>query len=184
MDDDDGLVAGVSVVMIVTVVGIVVDIVVRSCRVRVFVLGGIVVTKVARSCAVSVSVVDALVTVLVLVTVAVVVVVRVDKGAFWSVGRVGFEVSGWGVAFPSGMALGMGVGISLTAPGMLGVGRSLTIAGMLGNGGSFPTAGLLGSGRSFPGPLSFPFLGDKADPIDPRTERGKSLIVTDRRFLY
>lgn len=79
-------------------------------------------------------------------------------------------------------ALGMGVGISFAAPGMLGVGRSLTIPAMLGVGTSFPTAGILGADVSFPGSLSFPFLGEKTDPIDPRTERGKSLIVSGREL--
>lgn len=175
------LAKGVCVVVIITVVGTIVEMVVRSCRVRVSVLG-VVLTKVARSCAVTVSVMDALVIVSVFVTVVVAVVVTVETGAFWSVGGVGLGVLGLGVSFPSGMALGMGVEISLAAPGMLGVGRSLMIPAMLGVGTSFPTAGILGADVSFPGSLSFPFLGEKADPIDPRTERGKSLIVNGREL--
>ena len=129
---------------------------------------GIVVATVARSCCTTVIMTDALVTVSVSVTVRVlvVVVVTVEGSAFLSGGPLGV-----GVSFAVGK--GLGVGMSFASPIMLGVGMSLLIPGMLGDGMSFAAA------VSFPAPLLLPFLGDKADPRDPRTERGNSLIMLE-----
>ena len=119
---------------------------------------------------------DALVTVSVSVTVrvVVVVVVTVEGSAFLSAAALGVCVS-----FVVGKTLG--VGISLASPMILSGGSSFPISGMLGDGMSFPAAaGTLGAAVSFPRPLFLPFLGDKADPKDPTTERGNSLIVANR----
>ena len=76
----------------------------------------------------------------------------------------------------------LGLVRSVAIPGMLSFGRSVAIPGMLGVGMSFPAAGILGAEVSFPAPWSLPFLGDKADPIDPSIERGRSLIFVDGQF--
>lgn len=136
---------------------------------------GIVVATVARSCWTTVIMADALVTVSVSVTVRVlvVVVVTVEGSAFLSGGPLGV-----GVSFAVGK--GLGVAMSFAGPIMPGVGMSLLIPGMLGDGMSFAAAaGTLGAAVSFPAPLLLPFLGDKADPRDPRTERGNSLIMLE-----
>ena len=124
---------------------------------------GIVVATVARSCWTTVIMADALVTVSVSVTVRVLVavVVTVEGSAFLSGGPLGV-----GVSFAVGK--GLGVGMSLLIPGMLCDGMSFAAA-----------AGTLGAAVSFPAPLLLPFLGDKADPRDPRTERGNSLIMLE-----
>ena len=151
---------------------------------------------VAESCAVIVTVVaDALVTVIVVVVVTVVVmdVVIVEGSAFAEEGLGAgvslLAIAALGVGTSLGRAVMLGVGRSVTAPGMFGVGasfpaagvgRSDLIAGMFGVGTSFPAAAILGAAVSFPDPFSspfcFPFLGDKADPIDPKRERGNSLM--------
>ena len=124
---------------------------------------GIVVATVARSCWTTVIMADALVTVSVSVTVRVLVavVVTVEGSAFLSGGPLGV-----GVSFAVGK--GLGVGMSLLIPRMLGDGMYFAAA-----------AGTLGAAVSFPAPLLLPFLGDKADPRDPRTERGNSLIMLE-----
>ena len=140
---------------------------------------GIVVATVARSCWTTVIIADALVTVSVSVRVrvrvlvVVVVVMAVDGFRLLSVGALGV-----GGDFVGGKALR--VDMSLASPVMLDGAISLPVPGMLGDGMFFPAAaGILGAAVSFPAPLFFPFLGDRADPRDPRTERGKSLMVAD-----
>lgn len=78
----------------------------------------------------------------------------------------------------------LGVGIPFERGSMLGIGMSLEMPGCgkifsISGSRSLPTAGILGADVSFPGESSFPFLGNKAEPMDPRSERGRSFIVAE-----
>lgn len=150
---------------------------------------GAVLKTVARSCWIIVRVAEAsvmvLVSVVVMETVAVVVVVSgitllsglesASEGL--GVGASFAEPAALGVGMSLSRSVMLGVGMSLLMPGMLGVGMSLPFPGGLGDGMSFPAAAALGAALSFPTSLSFSFLGDGAETMDPKRERGKSFIV-------
>lgn len=138
---------------------------------------GTVVTSVVKSCCTVVIVTPALVTVIVLVTETAIDVVTEDEPTFPFTAESAPMALGVSVSFAVPRALG--VGAFLSRSGTLGVGRSLPVPGTLCVDMSFPTAGKVGADWSFPVPFSFPFLGDKTDPKDPRTDLEKSFMFSD-----